>query len=934
MLLRNQLLFLCFCVLTFFNCFASDSMSEYKAKRELDFSFQSKPVLEKSGEGYYISFEVKSFCDTTIVIEEEGTGRILRHLISGVLGVNAPEPFQKNSKVQKIYFDGKNDKGEYLKDFGVSKVRVSLGLSPLFEKNLFDIPKRRHGSERQLFSPVEEGVIVYDGGNNNDFVKLFSHTGEYLRTIYPFPADKIKDIKGLKWGDAPDGSGKFPIKTNFLQTSFLETGSNFGRNSRLASNAGTAHYGMYGKAASFISANKNNIVLGMGYMARIGTDGGSSGAELMGPEVGYKIKDSKGNDLLIQPFSAAISPDSKKVYFTGYHVCRYGAASNNLVTNTGWKTYHQVYEMDLTSNEPPKIFLGDPEKSGNDNNNFNMPINVFVDDSNRIYVCDYLNKRLQVFDQNKKLLKSIAIDYPAYVTVLPKSKEVVVISYLITNNEFQLGKVPVKFLPVYYYNLGTFENMKVGAPVSLPKEYEVNLAPYVYSGTGFELGMCVTEFGGETRLWMSREKVGDFSAKGGDKRQQNIKIWKLNQQKFDLERSFEDEVEKVVANVKIAPYSRQRMQVNPATGDLYMTAPFTGFTGKSFKELYKIKQETGKITMVDLSFDAEDYCFDANGMLYLKTQDIIGRYNIDLMKEVPWDYGIETKASTSASSDRKVGELLSGLKVPTYAGWHQGGIFVGLNGNIAISGPYEPEGEAEKKFKPEFYPGRPAMGKMNNLIHIFDRYGKLVKIDAVPGLKDNYGIGLDQQNNIYMMNGLTRVNEGKLYPNIWTGTVMKFPMTGAKLKYKGDNLTPIPLSLAEEPKRPFDLVSMWAENAAWYFGGVGFMGKNSGNGCACWNSRMAFDYLNRSFAPELERYSVAVLDSNGNLITRIGKYGNHDSSGAKSLKPVGGDEVTMVHGAYLATMSDKFLYIADIANDRIVEVKLNYASNEYLSFPK
>jgi len=919
---------------SFIYCIGSDSMGEYKVKREMEFSFVSKPVLEKSGEGFNISFEVKSFCDVTIVIEEEGTGKIFRHLISGVLGANAPEPFQKNSKSQKIYFDGKNDKGEYLKDFTTAKVRVSLGLNPVFEKSLFDIPKRRHGSERQLFSPVEEGVIVYDGGNNHDFVKLFSHTGEYVRTIYPFPADKIKEVKGLKWRDAPDGSGKFPVKTNFLQTSFLETGSNFAMSSRIQSNAGTAHYGMYGKAASFLSANKNNVVVGMGYLARIGTDGGQSVADLMGPEVGHKIKDSKGNDVLIQPFSAAISPDSKKVYFTGYHVCRYGSASNNLVTNTGWRTYHHVYEMDLISNEPPKLFLGDPDKTGTDSNSFNMPIYVYVDENNRVYVCDYLNQRIQVYDQNKKLLKSIAVDYPAFVTVLPKSKEVVVISHLITNNEFQLGKVPVKTLPVKYFNLGTFENMKVGPAILLPQEYEVNLAPYVYNGTGFELGLCVTDWGGETRLWVSREKVNDFHAKGGDKRQQNIKIWKLDKQKFELERNFEAEIDKLVANVKIAPYSRQRMHVNPATGDLYMTVPFTGFTGKSFKELYKIKQETGAVSTVDLHFDAEDYCFDPNGLLYLKSQDIVGRYHLETMKEIPWDYGIEIKTWTSTSSDRKEGILLSGLLVPTYAGWHQGGIFIGVNGNIVISGPYEPEPGAEVRFKPEYYPGRPGMSKMDNLIHLFDRHGKLVKIDAVPGLKDNYGIGLDQQNNIYMMNGLTRVNGGKLYPNIWTGTVMKFPLNGAKLIYKGDKPTPIPLPPAEEPKRPFDLKSMWAENASWFFGGVGYMGKNSGVGCACWNSRMAFDYLNRSFAPELERYSVAVLDSNGNLITRIGKYGNHDSLGPKSLKPVGGDEVTMVHGAYLATMSDRFLYIADISNDRIVEVKLNYHVNEFSSFPK
>lgn len=911
----------------------AEDTNEFKVKRELDFNFQLKPTIEKNGEGYYISFEAKSFCDVTIVIEDENTGKIVRHLISGVLGSNAPEPLIKNSKTQKIYFDGKNDAGEYLKNFAVAKVRVSLGLSPLYEKSLFDIPKRRHGKERQLMSSIEEGVVVYDGGNNMDFVKVFNHAGEYVRTFYPFPSDKIKDVKGLKWLDSPDGNGKFPVKTNFLQTSFLETGSNFASAGRISSNAGTAHYGMYGKAASFFSANKSSFVLGMGYVARIGIDGSSGGVDLMGPLVGYQPQ--KGfKDIVVQPNSAAISPSNKKVYFTAYHVCKYGEASNKIVTNIGWSSFHHVYEMNLDSNEPPKIFLGDPEKSGNDEKSFNLPVNVFVDENDRVYVCDYLNNRIQIFDQDKKLLKTVSIKNPAYVSVLPKSKDVVVISHLITNNEWQSSKTPIPPVPSLFYNLGKFDSITVGKSIPLPVEYEVKMAGYIYDGSGFELGLCVTDGSGDIRLWASREKVHNFNKTGGNKMQQNIKIWQLKDSKFELYKDFEAEIEKEISLVRIPFYSRQRLQVNPMTGDLFCTTPFTGFDGKSFKDLYRIKPETGKISIMELPFDAEDFCFDHNGFLYLKSQDVIGRYNIELMKEVPWDYGIETKASTSASSDRKVGDLLSGVKAPTSAMWHQGGIYVGLNGNIAVSGPYTPNNDIVDNYKPDFYPGRPGLSKMHNLIHIYDKFGKIVKLDAVPGLKDNYGIGLDQKNNIYMMNGSPRVIEGKRYPNRWTGTVMKFPISGGKLLYKGDGGLPIPLPVAQEPKRSLDLESLWVENASWFFGGVGFMGKNSGNGCACWNSRMAFDYLNRTFAPELERYSVAVLDSNGNLITRIGKYGNRDSMGPKSLKPVGGDEVAMEHGAYLAAQTDKFLYISDIGNDRIISVKLSYSASETISFPE
>ena len=76
---------------------------------------------------------------------------------------------------------------------------------------------------------------------------------------------------------------------------------------------------------------------------------------------------------------------------------------------------------------------------------------------------------------------------------------------------------------------------------------------------------------------------------------------------------------------------------------------------------------------------------------------------------------------------------------------------------------------------------------------------------------------------------------------------------------------------------------------------------------------------------------MAVLDSSGNLILRIGRYGNCDSAGPKSLVPLGGDEVGMVHGAYLATDTDRRLFVADGASDRIFSVKLGYHAEERMA---
>jgi len=151
---------------------------------------------------------------------------------------------------------------------------------------------------------------------------------------------------------------------------------------------------------------------------------------------------------------------------------------------------------------------------------------------------------------------------------------------------------------------------------------------------------------------------------------------------------------------------------------------------------------------------------------------------------------------------------------------------------------------------------------------------------------------------------------------------------------------PLPLPESDYPKRDPDVVSAqqgsaWVEDAEWMFGGAGFGGKNRGTGCACWNYRFALDYLNRSFLPEMDRYSVAVVDAAGNLICRIGTYGNVDdgaplvrAGGPANPRSVGGDEVALYHGAYLATHTDRRLFIADPGNGRVLSVRLDYHATE------
>jgi hypothetical protein len=81
-----------------------------------------------------------------------------------------------------------------------------------------------------------------------------------------------------------------------------------------------------------------------------------------------------------------------------------------------------------------------------------------------------------------------------------------------------------------------------------------------------------------------------------------------------------------------------------------------------------------------------------------------------------------------------------------------------------------------------------------------------------------------------------------------------------------------------------------------------------------------------------------VVDSAGNLILRIGTYGNADDGvplirdgGPPRPRALGGDEVGLFHGVYLATHSDRRLFVSDVGNARVVSVKLDYHTEERMA---
>jgi len=927
---------------------ASD-LDEFKVKRKTVFEFARKPTVTREGDRVVVSFASKGWCDATVAIER-ADGRVIRHLASGVLGATAPAPFKRNSLEQTVVWDGKDDGGTYVDDKDAMTVRVSLGLKPEFERTLFWSPKKRIApGNRPSFAAAPEGVYVFEGGGV-DHIRLFDHQGRYVRTVYPFPPDwasvrdrsapdalkkALANVRGLRWMQFPQDGRWLPTWHGVVQATLFNSGSNVG-------DRGTTKYGY---AASALAVSGQRLALTMYRLNRIATDGSTGGLPISGPTTSFPGRPYRGKASTGVPRSAVFSPDGKWLYMTGY------------MSGGKYSWLHGVARMDYNSDKPAEVFLGEMRVPGSDDKHFKVPMGVAVDSRGRIYVADYMNSRIQVFTPDGKLFKSVPASKPVTIDVNRKTGHMYTASWMIVNRFSKELKNP----RLTHY--GPIENPKKIAsfPLTLAKYHH---GVFMNKLRGLQHHVYVDSYTQPPTIWVV-PGTGDTANKLSQFRRNYTGQWRdspwsathyrLYQEKngtLSEVANFAKDVAKEITwiNPPRAPaLDRQRMYVDPTDGMLYVAEGDCG-VGKAFKKVLKINPETGKVGTMRLPFSAEEIAFDLNGLIYLRTDTHVARFNMKSWREVPWDYG-EERESPGFDGDGRT--LVATLPLPGSGRpgcFHLGGFHVSPRGEVLVScynigkrlkvdiNAFRRNFQGGRPYTPSLYPGRVRWGE----VHVWDKHGHLVTGDAVAGLPMTDGLAIDKDGHVYALLAANRVLDGKEYPLERAETLIKFKRKGGRIVSSGKR-APVPLPRGAGPDRPFDLVkgmagAAWVEGAEWMYGGVGFGGFNSskgGGGCACWNARFALDLFARSFATELNRFRVAVLDTNGNLILRIGKYGNVDDGvplvkdgSPKAPRPVGGDEVALCHPSYVATHTDRRLFIADYGNYRILSVKLGYHATE------
>lgn len=221
-------------------------------------------------------------------------------------------------------------------------------------------------------------------------------------------------------------------------------------------------------------------------------------------------------------------------------------------------------------------------------------------------------------------------------------------------------------------------------------------------------------------------------------------------------------------------------------------------------------------------------------------------------------------------------------------------------------------------------------------VRVYDAKGELVdfprkqkSIEGKPGdvpaaITGVTGYGgslrVDRQGNIYLLQaGLPKdyappagYEKDEAFRQA-VGSIWKFPPTGGEAQEKG--------GVVQSPTGALARYAGCGPVSRW----------NAVGACACTKPRFDVDDYGRLYIPNGITYTVSMRDNADNEIVRFGGYGNFDTQGPDSKEPR--PEVPL-GWPVTASATDKYIYVGDCLNHRIVRVDRQYAAQATLPLPE
>jgi DNA-binding beta-propeller fold protein YncE len=851
-------------------------------------AFATEPAVVKAGTGYEVRFAVKSETDVTIEIVD-AQNKVVRHLASGVLGANAPEPFKSGSLAQAVVWDGKDDHGKDVA--GSCKARVGLGLKPALDKvfggsgqNVGNAISLAAGKDGTLYYMYVAGEGHHTAGEN--FICAFDRNGKFLRQLMPMPANLSREqVAGT--GALPVGESQWmPILYHGLvHTLYPDV-------------TGCDRQGMA------VGANKlyfvGNDGSGKMTLLRLGLDG-SAGKDFVGPVI--------GDSFMGCSLHLALSPDGKYVYASGL----IGSG------RWGYKPLHNVvYRGEAEGSKPFEKFIGEYGKSGTDGL-LNDPRGLAVDKDGNIYVAECTGNRISVWSPQGKMIGSISVPSPDMVAVHPKSGAVYVLSSPTTvppGVEAFLGGsawFPKKKL----LKFNTYKDSKEASSFPFP---EAKLSggkavmaldasvepPVVWVGSwayGVQCGAKKIVDNGST-LELAGDPIRD-----------------LCKDKFPFTNPKHMSVDRHDTELTVNGF-----RFNPVSGECLGALPYS----------QKFHTTIGRY-----EFGEETLSPNGDFLIHRSGMGQVVKLKPDASAFDPFGDGSPFAEPGSSGPECKCTKLFGGFM-------HPRGVDVAGDNEIFVV-------HHQDHFRNRHMTAVSEVGLDGQI----KRY-EYIKLDGPSAC-----VRVDSKGNTYL--GTTvrpadesapnqRIDEGKakwssaydpksvrgkipeingswfLTPGFWytmcTGSIVKFGRDGGKVS-RGSG----PLLMGTDTGGDIAWIMPGSvEGGKWaYFGCSPMPYKGAGataGGCLCETARFDIDGHDRLYVPEAMRFSIAVLDANGNFICRFGSYGNLDSRGKGSPVP----EPEIPFGWPMAVaVSDTAAYVGDHTNFRVMKVKLDYTAEKVLS---
>jgi sugar lactone lactonase YvrE len=856
-------------------CGAAVMEAPLDVRKDAAAKFVTPPAVESAATGVKISFAVSAPTDVEVAILD-AKGTVVRHLAAGLLGKHAPAPFAKDSLSQAVTWDRKDDAGKDAAG-GPFQARVRAGATPQVDQiagrdplGMEGICALAVGKDGDLYALSSES---YRGGTD---LRVFNRDGKYLRTIMPYPSSVPKErlaaigqleIEGERLPMVHSGVGHlvYPLTDGMRQQNMLWHPSGY---------------------LVMVSAIGTMAQQGPPrYLLAVHPQGGApDGVPFVGPQLRMGVERQIGGagEGAVPLFDhLALSPDGSAIYVSVGKYSRFVKKGNG------------VLRLKWSDAGAGDFWLGGAE-AGADDTHFNDPEGIATDAKGNLYVCDWGNNRVCIFTPDGKPAGRFTVEKPHQIAVHPASGEIYLLSCDLVP---KWGRIVENTVVRKFSAFGSGEPRELAAWKEFAAKRDASLTCMALDAgaTPPKLWAVVK---GSSELLALTDKGSSFEAGAP-----------LNNHNGVGAATF-IAADPVKPRVLLYEGGEAIVQVDLATGK---KAPFC---------------------------KGADMAFDRDGTVYVMGGRDSTLYHFDAdAKPLPFASTGKTKLATKGW--RGFGPNMG---MPGIAVGASGDIYIMRNSNYGTAQAY------------------------GNRVDVYAPDGTLKKESLIEGLGyGDCGLGVDAAGNVYVGSNIKPADKpfpeafmGKVPAKSWLwwkgaereapwkyvyynnylfewGAVLKFPPAGgAEYGQHPWNLTskeygaPKPTdSLANAPADATTYRSAYlgydvkVAGALWRYPGCGII-PSSGDGlmpdpgCACRNSHLAADFYGRVFVPNPFRFCVEMLDTNGNLLSRIGRYGTQDEGGKDA-------DVRFAWPCYLSTASGR-LFVMDPVNRQIVVVKFAHAA--------